>query len=445
MKTNEDSRMGLKRMSAESRCAVAKPSIPIAIDGYDVKIFTDNIEETALAQIKELLSIDVFSDKKIRIMPDVHAGAGCVIGFTGDLGDKVIPNIVGVDIGCGMRILNLGKITDIDFHTFNEHIRRTVPSGKIVREDRFGFKPLVGEEIDIYREAKKLVTELYCYREIKDSGRINKAIGSLGGGNHFIELDKDDDNNVYLVIHTGSRNLGKQVADIYQAKAIKHLTAGADEFEQTIKRTIEEYKAAGRRAELQNVIKNMRREHQKAEPSLPAELCYVEGEGREQYLHDMRLCQRWAVLNRKLISLLLLRFFPYVEVKEEFESVHNYISDDNIIRKGSISAAEGERCIIPLNMRDGSLLCTGKGNPDWNCSAPHGAGRVLSRSQAYEKITMEDFEASMQGIYSESVNDFTRDESPMVYKPAEEIIANIGDTVTIDTIIRPIFNFKASK
>ena len=445
MKTNEDSRMGLKRMSAESWCAVTKPSIPIAIEGYDVKIFTDNIEETALAQIKKLLSIDVFSDKKIRIMPDVHAGAGCVIGFTGDLGDKVIPNIVGVDIGCGMRILNLGKITDIDFHSFNEHIRNNVPSGKIVREDRFGFKSLAGEEMDIYREAKQLVTELYCYREIKDSGRINKAIGSLGGGNHFIELDKDDDENVYLVIHTGSRNLGKQVADIYQAKAIKHLTAGADEFEQTIKRTIEEYKAAGRRAELQDVIKKMRREHQKAEPSLPAELCYVEGEGREQYLHDMRLCQRWAVLNRKLISLLLLRFFPYVEVKEEFESVHNYISDDNIIRKGSISAAEGERCIIPLNMRDGSLLCTGKGNPDWNCSAPHGAGRVLSRSQAYEKITMEDFEASMQGIYSESVNDFTRDESPMVYKPAEEIIANIGDTVTIDTIIRPIFNFKASK
>ena len=445
MKTNEDSRMGLKRMSAESWCAVTKPSIPIAIDGYDVKIFTDNIEETALAQIKELLSIDVFSDKKIRIMPDVHAGAGCVIGFTGDLGDKVIPNIVGVDIGCGMRILNLGKITDIDFHSFNEHIRNNVPSGKIVREDRFGFKSLAGEEMDIYREAKQLVTELYCYREIKDSGRINKAIGSLGGGNHFIELDKDDDENVYLVIHTGSRNLGKQVADIYQAKAIKHLTAGADEFEQTIKRTIEEYKAAGRRAELQDVIKKMRREHQKAEPSLPAELCYVEGEGREQYLHDMRLCQRWAVLNRKLISLLLLRFFPGVEVKEEFESVHNYISDDNIIRKGSISAAEGERCIIPLNMRDGSLLCTGKGNPDWNCSAPHGAGRVLSRTQAYEKITMEDFEASMQGIYSESVNDFTRDESPMVYKPAEEIIANIGDTVSIDKIIRPIFNFKASK
>lgn len=415
------------------------------IEGYDVKIFTDNIEDKALEQIKTLLSIDVFSDKKIRIMPDVHAGAGCVIGFTGNLGDKVIPNIVGVDIGCGMRVLNLGKLTDIDFHAFNEHIRSNVPSGKIVREDRFGFKPLIGEEMEIYREAKQLVTELKCYRELKDSGRINKSIGSLGGGNHFIELDKDDDGNIYLVIHTGSRNLGKQVADLYQAKAIKHLTEGADEFEETIKRTIEEYKAAGRRSELPGVIKKMRKEHKEVEPSLPADLCYVEGETRENYLHDMRICQRWAVLNRKLIPLLLLKFFPNVKVLEEFESIHNYISDDNIIRKGSISASAGERCIIPLNMRDGSLICTGKGNPEWNNSAPHGAGRVLSRTQAYEQIKMEDFEESMRGIYSESVNDFTRDESPMVYKPAEEIIANIGDTVTIDTIIRPIFNFKASK
>ena len=398
-----------------------------------------------MEMLKELLSIDVFSDKKIRIMPDVHAGAGCVIGFTGDLGDKVIPNIVGVDIGCGMRILNLGKIPDIDFHAFHEHIYSNVPSGMIVREDRFGFKPLVGEEMDIYREAKKLLTELYCYHDIKDSGRINKAIGSLGGGNHFIELDKDDEGNVYLVIHTGSRNLGKQVAEIYQAKAVKHLTAGADELEDNIRRTIAEYKAAGRRSELQDVIKKMRMECQKKEPSLPVALCYVEGETREHYLHDMRLCQCWAVLNRKLISILLMRFFPDVEVKDEFESIHNYISDDNLIRKGAISAAAGEKCIIPLNMRDGSLLCTGKGNPDWNCSAPHGAGRILSRTQAYEKISMADFEASMQGIYSESVNEFTRDESPMVYKPASEIIANIGDTVTIDTIIRPIFNFKASK
>lgn len=414
------------------------------IEGHDVKIFTDNIEASALEQISTLLSIDVFSDKKIRIMPDVHAGAGCVIGFTGDLGDKVIPNIVGVDIGCGMRILKLGTLSDIDFHAFHEHIRGNVPSGMIVHEEKLGFKPLVGKEMEIYREAKQLVGELYCYRELKDSGRIYKSIGTLGGGNHFIELDKDDEENVYLVIHTGSRNLGKQVAEIYQAKAVIHLTDGAEEFEETIKRTIEKYKASGRRSELQSVIKKMRKARQKAEPSLPAALCYVEGEAREQYLYDMRLCQRWAVLNRRLISLLLMRFFTGVKVEEEFESIHNYISDDNIIRKGAISAAEGERCIIPLNMRDGSLLCTGKGNSDWNWSAPHGAGRVLSRYQAYEHITMEDFKASMKGIYSESVNEFTRDESPMVYKPAKEIIANIGDTVNIDTIIRPIFNFKAS-
>lgn len=414
------------------------------IEGHDVKIFTDNVEESALQQIERLLAINVFSDKKIRIMPDVHAGAGCVIGFTGDLGDKVIPNIVGVDIGCGMRVLNLGRISDIDYHAFHEHIRGNVPSGMIAREDRFGFKPLVGEEMDIYREAKQLVTQLYCYRELKDSGRIHKSIGTLGGGNHFIELDRDDENNVYLVIHTGSRNLGKQVADIYQAKAVKHLTEGADECEESIRRTIEEYKAAGRRSELQSVIARMRKQQKNAEPSLPAELCYVEGEARQQYLHDMRFCQKWAVLNRKLISILLKKFFANAETLDEFESVHNYISDNNIIRKGSISAAGGEKCIIPLNMRDGSLLCTGKGNPDWNCSAPHGAGRILSRTQAYESITMEDFKASMQGIYSESVNDFTRDESPMVYKPASEIIANIGDTVNIDRIIRPIFNFKAS-
>jgi RNA-splicing ligase RtcB len=416
-----------------------------AIEGHDAKIFTDNIDDNALEQIRELLSIDVFSDKKIRIMPDVHAGAGCVIGFTGDLGDKVIPNIVGVDIGCGMRVLKLDNVADIDFHAFNEHIVSNVPSGMIVREERFGFKPLAGDDMDIYREAKELVTELRCYRDLKYTNRINLAIGSLGGGNHFIELDRDERGDLYLVVHTGSRNLGKQVADLYQARAVKHMTAGADAFEQHVKDVIAEYKAAGRKTELQEVIKKMRKEQELAEPSLPPALCYVEGEAREDYLHDMRLCQRWAVFNRKLIARLLLKFFADVEVIEEFESVHNYISDDNIIRKGSISAARGERCIIPLNMRDGSLICTGKGNPDWNCSAPHGAGRVLSRTQAYDTIKLADFEASMQGIYSESVNDFTRDESPMVYKPAAEIIANIGDTVSIDSVIRPIFNFKAFK
>lgn len=413
------------------------------IEGYDVKIFTDNIEQNALEQIKALLSIDVFSDKKIRIMPDVHAGAGCVIGFTGNFGDKVIPNIVGVDIGCGMRVLKLGHIGNIDFHAFHEFIRANVPSGKIAREDKFGFVPLVGEEMEIYREAKNLVKELYCYRELKDSSRINKSIGTLGGGNHFIELDKDEEENVYLVIHTGSRNLGLQVAEIYQKSAVRHLTDGADELEDRIKNVIAEYKAMGCKSELQEVVKKMRKEQLKADPSIPAELCYVEGEAREQYLHDMRICQQWAVLNRKLISMLLLKFFPDAKIENEFESVHNYISDDNVIRKGAISAAKDEQCIIPLNMRDGSLLCIGKGNSDWNCSAPHGAGRILSRGQAYEVISKSDFKASMQGIYSESIVDSTRDESPMVYKPASEIINNISDTVTIANIIRPIFNFKA--
>ncbi len=425
------------------------------IEGYNVKIFTDIVDENALEQIRELLAIGVFADKKIRIMPDVHAGAGCVIGFTGDLGDKVIPNIVGVDIGCGMKVLKFKIEGDIDYHAFNEHINRHIPSGRGIREAKAEFAPLLDESMDLYREAKDIVTQLRCHRELKDSGRIYKSAGSLGGGNHFIELDRDKsyepideqthyDGWTYLVIHTGSRNLGKQVAEIYQDKAIKHLTEGADQLEDTIKRIIEEYKAAGRRTELQGIIKKMRKEYQASEPTLPRQLCYLEGQGREDYLHDMRLCQRWAVLNRKIISLELMKFFPDVEVVEEFESVHNYISDDNIIRKGSISAAAGERCIIPLNMRDGSLICTGKGNTDWNCSAPHGAGRIMSRTQAYDNIKMEDFEASMTGIYSESVNEYTRDESPMVYKPASEIIANIGLTVDIDTIIKPIFNFKAS-
>ena len=425
------------------------------IEGYNVKIFTDIVDENALEQIRELLAIGVFADKKIRIMPDVHAGAGCVIGFTGGLGDKVIPNIVGVDIGCGMKVLKFKIEGDIDYHAFNEHINRHIPSGRGIREAKAEFAPLLDESMDLYREAKDIVTQLRCHRELKDSGRIYKSAGSLGGGNHFIELDRDKsyepideqthyDGWTYLVIHTGSRNLGKQVAEIYQDKAIKHLTEGADQLEDTIKRIIEEYKAAGRRTELQGIIKKMRKESQASEPTLPRQLCYLEGQGREDYLHDMRLCQRWAVLNRKIISLELMKFFPDVEVVEEFESVHNYISDDNIIRKGSISAAAGERCIIPLNMRDGSLICTGKGNTDWNCSAPHGAGRIMSRTQAYDNIKMEDFEASMTGIYSESVNEYTRDESPMVYKPASEIIANIGLTVDIDTIIKPIFNFKAS-
>ncbi|MCI9606769.1 MAG: RtcB family protein [Muribaculaceae bacterium] len=414
------------------------------INGHDVKIFTDNIEASAIEQLERLLAIDVFADTKLRIMPDVHAGAGCVIGFTGNLGDKVIPNIVGVDIGCGMRVLQLRGVSSINYHDFNSHILANVPSGMTVREEKKGFKPLEGEEMEIYRDAKTLVSELRCYRELKNANRIHKSIGTLGGGNHFIELDMDEAGALYMVIHTGSRNLGKQVAEIYQAKAVRHLTEGADELDTQIRNIIEEYKASGRRKEIQTVISKMRRSIRNSNPTLPHELCYLEDELRQDYLHDMRICQRWAVLNRKLISLLLLKFFGDASVADEFESIHNYISDSNMIRKGAISAEDGERCIIPLNMRDGSLICTGRGNSDWNCSAPHGAGRIMSRSQAYKTVTMDDFKASMSGIYSESINDYTRDESPMVYKPAQEIIANIGDTVEINTIIRPVFNFKAS-
>lgn len=413
------------------------------LDGYDVKIFTDNIEKSAVKQIEQLISLDVFADKKIRIMPDVHAGMGCVIGFTGNLGDKVIPNIVGVDIGCGMRVLRLGNVGGIDFHRFNNHILENVPSGRIAREDKHGFKPLSGEEMDIYREAKELVTGLRCYRDLQRTSYINKSIGTLGGGNHFIEIDHDE-RDIYLVIHTGSRYLGKQVADLYQKLAVKHF-CGWDEIVEKQKQLIEEYKAAGRRSEIQAAISKLHNEFKMRKPSILPSLCYLEDQMREDYLHDMRICQRWAVLNRTLIARLLMKFFRNATVEDEFESIHNYISDDNMIRKGAISAREGERCIIPLNMRDGALICTGKGNPDWNCSAPHGAGRVMSRTRAFSKITLEDFRDSMKGIYSESVTTDTRDESPMVYKPSDEIIANISDTVRIDTIIRPCFNFKAAE
>lgn len=382
------------------------------IENYDVKIFTDNVEDVALEQIMQLLSIDVFSGCKIRIMPDVHAGAGCVIGFTGNLGDKVIPNIVGVDIGCGILVQPFKCEQNIDYHAFNEYIIKAIPVGKNFRGSEH--LPLPEKYMPEYREAKQITRSLHCYRDLKNSKRIDKSIGSLGGGNHFIELNKDESGLLYLAVHTGSRNLGKQVADIYQRLAITSLTKDG-------------------------------------ETLLPKPLCYLEGELRDKYLHDMKLCQRWAILNRKIIVGLLMDFLKaksYVSKYSEddaFESVHNYISDDNLIRKGAISAKLGEICIIPMNMRDGSLICVGKGNDDWNNSAPHGAGRVMSRTKAFELIDLKDFEESMVGIYSETISERTKDESPMVYKPAQEIKDNISETVSILNTIKPIFNFKAAE
>ena len=359
------------------------------IEGYNVKIYTNNIEDSASEQIKELLSVDVFSKCKIRIMPDVHAGAGCVIGFTGNLGDKVIPNIVGVDIGCGILVQPFVCVGDMDYHAFNEFILRHIPSGRNYRDNRYA--PLPQKYMDVYRAAKDIIKQLRCYRELKETKRLNASIGSLGGGNHFIELDKDECGMTYLVVHTGSRNLGKQVAQIYQKLAVKCQSGWAELMEEQ-NRMIAEYKAAGRKDELQDVIRELHNSFKMRKPTfkmrkptIPPDLSYLEGTYREDYLYDMRLCQQWAKINRRMITGLIMDYLirqGYADMCEnnlQFESIHNYISDDNIIRKGAISANAGEKCIIPLNMRDGSLICIGKGNEDWNCSAPHGAGRNQGR------------------------------------------------------------------
>lgn len=416
------------------------------IEGYDVKIFTDNVEESALEQIKQLMSIDVFSSCKVRVMPDVHAGAGCVIGFTGDLGDKVIPNIVGVDIGCGILVQPFRCLKEIDYHALNEYILKAIPSGRNYRSDEY--MSFLQKYMERYSEAKSLIRQIRCYRELKEVKRLDKSIGTLGGGNHFIELDKDEQGMYYLVVHTGSRNLGKQVADIYQKLAVK-CQSGWTEMMEEQNRIIAEYKQSGRKDELQDVIRKLHNSFKMCKPAVPTDLSYLEGEFREDYLHDMRLCQQWAAINRKLIVDLLLDFLVkegYADVPENpFESVHNYIGNDNIIRKGAISAYKSEKCIIPMNMRDGSLICIGKGNVDWNYSAPHGAGRVMSRAQAFKQISMDDFIQSMQDIYSETVSENTKDESPMVYKPMDEIIGNITETVDIINVIKPVFNYKAAE
>lgn len=421
------------------------------IANHDVRIFTDNIESSAVEQIKSLLSVPVFSQCKIRIMPDVHAGAGCVIGFTGNLGDRVIPNIVGVDIGCGIYVQPFVSRSEIDFHALNEFILQNIPSGRNIRTEQY--KPLPNKYMEAYSECKSLIKQLRCYRELKEIKRLNRACGSLGGGNHFIELDKDENEMHYLVVHTGSRNLGKQVAQIYQKLAMKCQSGWAELMEEQ-NRMIAEYKDAGRKDELQEAIRKLHNSFKMFKPTIPADLSYLEKEFREDYLHDMRLCQQWAKINRRMITGLIMDHLTRqgnVETPETawqnlaFESVHNYIGDDNIIRKGAIAAYSGQKCIIPLNMRDGSLICIGKGNEEWNYSAPHGAGRIMSRAQAFKSISMEEYRQSMQGIYSESLNEETKDESPMVYKPKDEIIQNIRQTVSIENIIKPVFNFKAAE
>ena len=397
----------------------------------NAKIFTNNIEESAIEQIKELCNQEFVKNCKIRIMPDCHSGAGCVIGFTANLGDKVIPNIVGVDIGCGMLVISLGKIK-LDLKQVDDIIHNYVPAGREVHQSRIvKFLPL---------------QKLYCYRELKDTKRIERSIGTLGGGNHFIEIDKDDNDNLYLVIHSGSRNLGKQVADYYQKIAIDLCSGKGDYY---IKRDniIKTYKEQGKRRLIQQTLKVLKSKYIDLQPKYNKDLCFLTGDLRQKYLYDMDICQQYASLNRLAIANIILKqiFNKNVSMYHAFETIHNYINfKDNIIRKGSISAYEEEKVIIPMNMRDGSIIAIGKGNEDWNYSAPHGAGRLMSRNKAKETVSMDEFKKSMRNIYTTSINESTIDESPMVYKPMDEIIDNIKDTVNIIKIIKPIYNFKAN-
>ena len=395
----------------------------------NLKIFTNNIDEKAIEQINLLLEQDAFKDSRIRIMPDVHAGKGCVIGFTGDLGDKVIPNIVGVDIGCGMFCANLGKV-EIDFKKLDRFINDNIPSGMNVNKIKMA-------DFDL--------TKLYCYKNLKHIQWIENSIGSLGGGNHFIEIDVSDDGDKYLVIHSGSRNLGVQVADYYQALADQICNHDLLGYKVKRKEIITTYKQLGKEKEIQNALNELNKKLEENQNKIPYELAYLENKERELYLHDMKICQEFAVLNRYMIAKMISEYMGW-NIDNYFESVHNYISfTDNIVRKGAISAKKGEQVIIPINMRDGCIIGVGKGNDDWNNSAPHGAGRIMSRMEAKELIDLEDYKKSMKNIYTTSVTEETKDESPFVYKSKEEILNHIVPTVDVTKIIKPVYNFKASE
>ena len=400
----------------------------------DLKIFTENVEEKAREQIDALATHPAFKDSKVRIMPDVHAGAGCVIGFTCPVSDKIVPNIIGLDIGCGVRVCKLGKI-DIDLAAFDAYVKEHIPAGMSVNQT---------DTCSVDR----LKDNLLCFPYLKNVSWLTKSIGTLGGGNHFIEIDEDDEGCKYLVIHTGSRNVGKQVAEYYQDLAVRRCES--ENVPELIKLAVETLKKMGREKDIQTTIAKIKRDA--ANSRLPEALCYLQGKDLEDYIHDMRFCQEFAVSNRSAIWFrlgpsYLRRVCPDFDFysHECFESVHNYISDDGMIRKGAISAYAGERVIIPLNMRDGSIIGIGKGNPDWNKSAPHGAGRLMSRSAARKELSLEDFRKAMGGIYTTTADMTTIDEAPMAYKNAGEILSAIGDTVEVEKVIKPIYNFKASE
>lgn len=392
----------------------------------DLKIFTNNIEEKAMEQINTLIALPVFSQCKVRIMPDVHAGAGCVIGFTADLGEKVIPNVVGVDIGCGLLAMEIDT-NDIDFGKLDSVIRANIPSGFNVNN-----KPS--------ETAIGLIEQLRCKSSLRNMDRLIRSVGTLGGGNHFIEIDRDEDGVAYLVIHTGSRNVGLQVANYYQDVAIDKWY-GKSARKESNEEIINKLKAEGRESEISSALKD--RKSQLSD--IPKQLCYLEGEDRENYLHDMNICQKFARFNRYRITARIAEHMKW-GYQSIIHSTHNYIDfEDNIVRKGAISARKGEELIIPMNMRDGCIIGTGKGNDDWNQSAPHGAGRIMSRTEAKKQVSMQEYQESMQGIYTTSVDESTLDECPMAYKPMKEIIDLIDPTVEIKKIIKPVYNFKAAE
>ena len=385
------------------------------------------IEDVAIEQIKRMCDYELTAGNKVRIMPDVHAGKGCTIGTTMTVTDKACPNIVGVDIGCGMYTVKLAD-KSLDFEKIDEACHY-IPSGRNVWDGR-------RERFDIQ--------ELKCYRALKDTKRLARSLGTLGGGNHFIEIDKAADGTHYLVIHSGSRNLGKQVAEIYQQLAID-LHAGKEDYFKRREEIIRTYKEAGRRVEIQDALKELAKEYTAKTPDVPEDLCWLYGSFLGDYLHDVEICQRFACRNREIMAETILERTG-MSKEEAFHTIHNYIdTNEMILRKGAIAAHKGERVLIPINMRDGSVIAVGKGNPEWNYSAPHGAGRIMSRGKAKETLSLEEYRASMEGIYTTSVNESTLDEAPMVYKSLDDILDVINEAVDIVDIIKPVYNFKAGE
>ena len=385
------------------------------------------VEDEAIEQIRRMCDYSFTEGSKIRIMPDVHAGKGCTIGTTMTVAGKAVPNVVGVDIGCGMYTVELGKAA-VDFEKVDE-AAHFIPSDMNIWEGRT-------ERFDL--------ESLRCYRELKNTKWLERSLGTLGGGNHFIEIDEASDGTKYLVIHSGSRNLGKQVAEWYQQLAID-LHKGIGEYLEAREELIRTLKEQGRKGEIQQALKNLKWEKYNGEPDMPADLCYLEGKYLEDYLHDVEICQRFARRNREKMAEVLLERTG-MSGSNAFHTIHNYIdTEEMILRKGAIAARQGEKVLIPINMRDGSVLAVGKGNPDWNYSAPHGAGRVLSRTMAKKSLSLEEYQETMKGVYTTSVNESTLDEAPMAYKSLADIIDVIRESVDVIDVMKPIYNFKASE